>query len=508
MDMSSNFKDDKPNQQDVVKLCRGIISVAQFELALERWEQLEESIKVAEAREAELAKELGRYRYGDKFDEKEMSIFSREFSPAKQSVAEFKFTLNEFECIARSIKESEEKDTNELLKEDLKKTSDETGTEDSEIVRTTSNETGTEDSEIVRITADETGTEDSEIVRITAYETGTEDSEIVRITADEIGTEDSKIVRILPADETGTEDSEIVRTTSNETSTEDSGIVRITADETGTEDSEIVRIPAYETDTEDSAIVRITADETGTEDSDIVRITADETGTEDSEIVRMTADETGTEADEMTDLRTLLDQNTCTISPDLMIPKRRGQIIAVNPFITRNLINFKYRETNQPSLLQKQNEQIEKEEILKTKKETKLEKKRVREEEMIFKKYLKVANRRMKQYKKESRKQLEKEEKENKKKVKREQKERASLEMKEMKDRKKLEKGIKKKGETKEENNVVAILEHMDIAMQKNKVVVVDFRDDRKGIEKKEEKKNTICKIVQDVFRYLICAKK
>ncbi|CAG2190889.1 unnamed protein product [Mytilus edulis] len=365
MDMSANFKDDKPNQQAVVKLCRGIISVAQFELALERWEQLEESIKVAEAREAELAKELGRYRYGDKFDEKEMSIFSREFSPAKQSVAEFKFTLNEFECIARGIKESEEKDTNELLKEDLKKTSDETGTEDSEIVRTTSNETGTEDSEIVRITADETGTEDSEIVRITAYETGTEDSEIVRITADETGTEDSEIVRI-PADET-----------------EDSGIVRITADETGTEDSEIVRITTYETGTEDSAIVRITADETGTEDSDIVRITADETGTEDSEIVRMTADETGTEADEMTDLRTLLDQNTCTISPE-----------------------------------------------------------------------------------------------------------------------------IKKKGETKEENNVVAILEHRDITMQKNKVVVVDFRDDGKGIEKKEEKENTICKIVQNVFRYLICAKK
>ncbi|CAG2205756.1 unnamed protein product [Mytilus edulis] len=480
MDMSANFKDDKPNQQAVVKLCRGIISVAQFELALERWEQLEESIKVAEAREAELAKELGRYRYGDKFDEKEMSIFSREFSPAKQSVAEFKFTLNEFECIARGIKESEEKDTNELLKEDLKTTSDETGTEDSEIVRTTSNETGTEDSEIVRITADETGTEDSEIVRITADETGTKDSEIVRITADETGTEDSEIVRIT-ADETGTENSEIVRITAYETGTEDSEIVRITADETGTEDSEIVRI---------------TADETGTEDSEIVRITADETGTEDSEIVRITADETGTEADEMTDLRTLLDQNTCTISPVVL---HVAAVLVVEVVIV---------ETNQPSLLQKQNEQIEKEEILKTKKETKLEKKRVKEEEMIFKKYLKVANRRMKQYKKESRKQLEKEEKENKKKVKKEQKERASLEMKEMKDRKKLEKGIKKKGETKEENNVVAILEHMDIAMQKNKVVVVDFRDDRKGIEKKEEKKNTICKIVQDVFRYLICAKK
>ncbi|CAG2205758.1 unnamed protein product [Mytilus edulis] len=56
------------------------------------------------------------------------------------------------------------------------------------------------------------------------------------------------------------------------------------------------------------------------------------------------------------------------------------------------------------------------------------------------------------------------------------------------------EKGIKKKGETKEENNVVAILEHMDIAMQKNKVVVVDFRDDRKGIERKKKRKTQFAK--------------
>ncbi|XP_071168559.1 uncharacterized protein [Mytilus edulis] len=110
MDMS-NFKDDEPNQQAVVRFCRGIIRVVQFELPLKKYEQLEEAILVAEAREAELAKELGRYRYGDKFDEKEMSIFSREFCPAKQSVAEFNFFLNEFECIERGIKESEEKDT-------------------------------------------------------------------------------------------------------------------------------------------------------------------------------------------------------------------------------------------------------------------------------------------------------------------------------------------------------------------------------------------------------------
>ncbi|XP_076100977.1 uncharacterized protein LOC143070644 [Mytilus galloprovincialis] len=461
MDTSSNFKDDKPNQQDVVKLCRGIISVAQFELALERWEQLEEAIKVAEAREAELAKELGRYRYGDKFNEKEMSIFSREFSPAKQSVAEFKFTLNEFECIARGIKESEEQDRNELLKEELKTTSVENGTEDSDIVRTTSDETGTEDSEIARTTSDETGTEDSVIVRTTS-------------------------------DENDTEDSEIARTTSNETGTEDSEIVRTTSDETGTEDSEIART---------------TSDETGTKDSEIARTTSDETGAEDSGIVRTTSDETGAEADEMTDLRTLLDKDTCTISPGLVIPKRRGQIIAVNPFITRNFINFKYRETFQPSLSQKLNEQIEKEEIVKTKKETKLEKKRVKEEEMIFKKYLKVANRRRKQYKKESRKQLEKDEKENKKKLKKEQKERARLEMKEMKDRKKLEKEIEKKEETKEEYDVV-IIEHMDIDMKKNKVVVVDFKDDGTGNEKKVEKKNSICQRVHDLYRYLICAKK
>ncbi|VDI52453.1 Hypothetical predicted protein [Mytilus galloprovincialis] len=491
MDMSSNFKGDKPNQQDVVKLCRGIISVAQFELALERWEQLEEAIKVAEAREAELAKELGRYRYGDKFDEKEMSIFSREFSPAKQSVAEFKFTLNEFECIARGIKESEEKDRNELLKEELKTTSVETGTEDSEIARTTSNETSTEDSEITRTTSDETGTENSGIIRTTSDETSTEHSEITRTTSDETGTEDSEIARTT-SDETGTEDSEIARTTSDETGTEDSEIARTTSDETGTENSEIART---------------TSDETGSEDSEIARTTLDETGTEDSGIVRTTSDETGAEADEMTDLRTLLDKDTCTISPGLVIPKRRGQIIAVNPFITRNFINFKYRETFQPSLSQKLNEQIEKEEIVKTKKETKLEKKRVKEEEMIFKKYLKVANRRMKQYKKESRKQLEKDEKENKKKLKKEQNERARLEMKEMKDRKKLEKEIEKKEETKEEYDVV-IIEHMDIDMKKNKVVVVDFKDDGTGNEKKVEKENSICQRVHDLYRYLICAKK
>ena len=59
MDMSASFKDDEPNQQAVVRFCRGIIRVAQFELALKNYEKLEEAIQVAEAREAELAKELG-----------------------------------------------------------------------------------------------------------------------------------------------------------------------------------------------------------------------------------------------------------------------------------------------------------------------------------------------------------------------------------------------------------------------------------------------------------------
>ncbi|CAG2242293.1 unnamed protein product [Mytilus edulis] len=311
----------------------GIIRVAQFELALKNYEQLEEAIQVAEAREAELAKELGRYRYGDKFDEKEMSIFSREFSPAKQSVAEFKFTLNEFECIAREIKESEEKDRREILEEELK------------------------------------------------------------------------------------------------------------------------------TETE--------------------RHSADTTETY-SEIARTNSDEIDTEAAVMIDLRASVDQDsTCTISPGLMIPKRRGQIIAVNPFSTRNFINFKYREIIQPSLSQQLNEQIGKGERIQTKKKRDWRKKRVKEEEMIFKKYLKVANRRMKKYKKESKRQLEKEEKENKKKLKREQKERARLERKEMKDRKKLEKEMKKKGETKKNDNInmPVVIEHMDIAMKKSDV---DFKDDGK----------------------------
>ena len=66
---------------------------------------------------------------------------------------------------------------------------------------------------------------------------------------------------------------------------------------------------------------------------------------------------------------------------------------------------------------------------------------------------------------------------------------------------------IEKKEETKEEYDVV-IIEHMDIDMKKNKVVVVDFKDDGTGNEKKVEKKNSICQIVHDLYRYLICAKK
>ncbi|VDI59359.1 Hypothetical predicted protein [Mytilus galloprovincialis] len=364
MDMSAKFKDDEPNQQAVVRFCRGIIRVAQFELALKNYEQLEEAIQVAEAREAELAKELGRYRYGDKFDEKEMSIFSREFSPAKQSVAEFKFTLNEFECIAREIKESEEKDKREILEEELK------------------------------------------------------------------------------------------------TETE-----------------------RHSTDTTETY----------------------------SEIARTNSDEIDTEAAEIIDLRASVDQDsTCTITPGSVIPKRSGKIIAVNPFITRNFINFKYRETIQPSISQKQNEQIEKGETLKTKKETKLEKKRVKEEEMVFKKYLKIANRRMKKYKKESKRQLEKEEKENKKKLKKEQKERARIEKNEMKDRKKLEKEMKNKEGSKVKNdshviNMPIVLEHMDIALKKNDE---DFKDDGKGNLNNDEKKNTVGKSLQYFFRSLICAKK
>ncbi|XP_076103751.1 uncharacterized protein LOC143072604 [Mytilus galloprovincialis] len=360
MDMSAKFKDDEPNQQAVVRFCRGIIRVAQFELALKNYEQLEEAIQVAEAREAELAKELGRYRYGDKFDEKEMSIFSREFSPAKQSVAEFKFTLNEFECIAREIKESEEKDRREILEEELK------------------------------------------------------------------------------------------------TETE-----------------------RHSTDTTETY----------------------------SEIARTNSDEIDTEAAEMIDLRASVDQDsTCTITPGSLIPKRSGKIIAVNPFITRNFINFKYRETIQPSISQKQNEQIEKGETLKTKKETKLEKKRVKEEEMVFKKYLKIANRRMKKYKKESKRQLEKEEKENKKKLKKEQKERARIEKNEMKDRKKLEKEMKNKEGSKVKNDshvikMPVVLEHMDKSDK-------DFKDDGKGNINNEKKKNTIGKRLQDLFRSLICSKK
>ncbi|XP_071168679.1 putative uncharacterized protein DDB_G0292636 [Mytilus edulis] len=192
-----------------------------------------------------------------------------------------------------------------------------------------------------------------------------------------------------------------------------------------------------------------------------------------------------------------------------MIPKRSGKIIAVNPFITRNFINFKYRETIQPSLSQKQNGEIEKGERIKTKKETKLVKKRVKEEEIVFKKYLKVANRRMKKYKKESKRQLEKEEKENKKKLKKEQKERARLEKKEMKDRKTLQKEMKKKEGSKEKNHthvihMPVVIDHMDIAMKKSDV---DCKDDGKRNLNNEEK-NTIGKRFQDFFRSLICAKK
>ena len=99
----------------------------------------------------------GRYRYGDKFDEKEMSIFNREFSPAKQSVAEFKFTLNEFECIAREIKESEEKDKREILEEELKteteRHSADTTETYSEISRTNSDEIDTEAAEMIDLRA-------------------------------------------------------------------------------------------------------------------------------------------------------------------------------------------------------------------------------------------------------------------------------------------------------------------------------------------------------------------
>ncbi|XP_063435843.1 uncharacterized protein LOC134716766 [Mytilus trossulus] len=360
MDMSANLKDDEPKQQAVVRFCRGIIRVAQFELALKNREQLEEAILVAEAREAELAKELGRYRYGDRFDEKEMSIFSSEFSPGKQSVAEFQFTHNEFECIEREIKESEEKDRREILEE-------------------------------------------------------------------------------------------------------------------------------LKTETERHS-------------SDTTETYSDITGTN--------SDKIDTEAAEMIDLRASVDQDTCTISPGSVIPKRSGKIVAVNPFITRNFINFKYRETIQQSISQKQNEQIGKGERLNTRTVTKLEKKRMKEEEIIFKKYLKGANRRMEKYKKESRKQLEKEEEENKKKLKREQKERARLEKKEMKDRKKLQKEIIKKEETGEKNdniNMPVVIENMDIAMKNSDE---DFKDDGKGNLNNEEKKNTIGKRLQDFFRSLIFAKK
>ncbi|XP_063435851.1 glutamic acid-rich protein-like [Mytilus trossulus] len=159
-------------------------------------------------------------------------------------------------------------------------------------------------------------------------------------------------------------------------------------------------------------------------------------------------------------------------------------------------------ETIKSSLSQKQNEQIENGKKLKTKKETKLEKKRVKEEEKIFKKYLKVANGRKKKYKKESKKQIEKDEKENKKKLKKEQKERARLEKKEMKDRKKLEKEMKKKEGSKEKNDSPVIImpvvdEQMDIATEKSEV---DFKDDGKGKKNNEEKKNTIGKRLQDFF--------
>ncbi|CAG2240659.1 unnamed protein product [Mytilus edulis] len=184
-----------------------------------------------------------------------------------------------------------------------------------------------------------------------------------------------------------------------------------------------------------------------------------------------------------------------------MIPKRSGKIIAVNPFITRNFINFKYRETIQPSVSQKQNGEIEKGERIKTKKETKLVKKRVKEEEIVFKKYLKV-NRRKKIQKKAR--------KRNKKKLKKEQKERARLEKKEMKDRKTLQKEMKKKEGSKEKKpthviNMPVVLEHMDIAMKKSDV---DFKDDGKGNLNNEEKKTTIGKRLQDLFRSLICTKK
>ncbi|XP_076101023.1 uncharacterized protein LOC143070732 [Mytilus galloprovincialis] len=408
MDMS-NFKDDEPNQQAVVRFCRGIIRVAQFELALKNYEQLEEAILVAEAREAELAKELGRYRYGVKFDEKEMSIFSREFSPAKQSVAEFKFTLNEFECIERGIKESEEKDRRELLKEELK-----------------------------------TETERHSI------DTKETNNEMIKITSEDVGTE--------VADTNG------VRT----------------------EDKDAFITPPAETD--------------GT--------SAIET-TECNEIIKTTSDD-DTEAAERTNLEIIDDQDALIRSQGLMIPKRRVQIIAVNPFSTRNFINFKYRETIQSSFLQKLNEQIEKGEKIKTKKETKLEKKRVKEEEIIFKKYLKVANRRMKKYKKESKRQLEKEEKETKKKLKKEQKDRARIEKNEMKDRMKLEKEMKKKEGSNVKNdghviNMLVVDELMDINIKKNGE---DFKDDGKGNLINEEKKNIFGKRLQYFFRSLICAKK
>ncbi|VDI16004.1 Hypothetical predicted protein [Mytilus galloprovincialis] len=172
----------------------------------------------------------------------------------------------------------------------------------------------------------------------------------------------------------------------------------------------------------------------------------------------------------------------------------------------RKLHETNIKETIQPSISQKLNEQIGKGEIIQTKKETLLGKKRVKEEEMIFKKYLKVANMRMKKYKKKSKRQLEKEEKENKMKLKKEQKERARLGKKEMKDRKKLEKEIMKKEETEKKNdniNMPVVIENMDIAIKKSDE---DFKDDGKGNLNNEEKKNTIGKRIQDFFRSLICA--
>ncbi|VDI09551.1 Hypothetical predicted protein [Mytilus galloprovincialis] len=47
MDVSANIWDDEPNLQAVVRFCKGTISLAQFELALGKGEQLEEAILVA-----------------------------------------------------------------------------------------------------------------------------------------------------------------------------------------------------------------------------------------------------------------------------------------------------------------------------------------------------------------------------------------------------------------------------------------------------------------------------